>query len=217
VRVRRKDGQYRWFLIRYNPLFDAQRRLTRWCAAGTDIDDGRQGEEKLREENIALREKMFLGHYVDVYAQGLCCLECSPSERIAQNFLSMTRAESKISFFSIDRVGHLSQAIRSKGSGHPSQLLNIVKFYGEKIRTKLEPSTVLSNGASGSFAGQASMCQLGVAQRQFFFANIDAMSRDRRPAVSGGLCIRWSLYSLVRFQLEPGGPTIHGRATDGIL
>jgi len=58
VRVRRKDGKYRWFLIRYNPLLDEQGRLIRWCAAGTDIDDRRQDEEKLREENIALREEI---------------------------------------------------------------------------------------------------------------------------------------------------------------
>jgi formate hydrogenlyase transcriptional activator len=58
VRVRRNDGKYRWFLIRYNPLFDGHGRLIRWCAAGTDIDDRRQGEEKLREENIALREEI---------------------------------------------------------------------------------------------------------------------------------------------------------------
>jgi formate hydrogenlyase transcriptional activator len=58
VRVRRKDGKYRWFLIRYNPLFDEQGRLIRWCAAGTDIDDRRRDEEKLREENIALREEI---------------------------------------------------------------------------------------------------------------------------------------------------------------
>ena len=58
VRVRRKDGKYRWFLIRYNPLADEHGRLIRWCAAGTDIDDRKQDEERLREENIALREEI---------------------------------------------------------------------------------------------------------------------------------------------------------------
>jgi formate hydrogenlyase transcriptional activator len=58
VRVRGKDGRYRWFLIRYNPLFDDQGRLIRWFAAGTDIEDRRQGEERLREENLALREEI---------------------------------------------------------------------------------------------------------------------------------------------------------------
>jgi formate hydrogenlyase transcriptional activator len=58
LRVRRKDGQYRWFLIRYSPLFDEQGRLIRWFSAGTDIEDRKRDEDKLREENLALREEI---------------------------------------------------------------------------------------------------------------------------------------------------------------
>ena len=58
LRVLRKDGQLRWFLIRYNPIFDDHGQLIRWCAAGADIDDRKRGEEKLREENLALREEI---------------------------------------------------------------------------------------------------------------------------------------------------------------
>jgi formate hydrogenlyase transcriptional activator len=57
-RARRKDGQYRWFLIRYNPLFDEQGYLLRWYATGTDIDDRKQVEERMRNENLALREEI---------------------------------------------------------------------------------------------------------------------------------------------------------------
>src|SRR3981081_875119 len=55
-RARRKDGQYRWFLIRYNPFHDEQGRLVRWYATGTDIDDRKRGEDRTRNENVALRE-----------------------------------------------------------------------------------------------------------------------------------------------------------------
>jgi PAS domain S-box-containing protein len=58
VRVRRNDGQYRWFLISYNPLFDEHGAIFRWCAAGTDIDDRKRSEERLREENLVLREEI---------------------------------------------------------------------------------------------------------------------------------------------------------------
>ena len=58
VRVRGKDGQYRCFLIRYNPLLDEQGRLIRWFAAGTDIEDRKRSEDRLREENLALREEI---------------------------------------------------------------------------------------------------------------------------------------------------------------
>src|SRR3984893_13757568 len=55
-RARRKDGQYRWLLLRYNPFHDEQGRLVRWYAAGTDIDDRKRGEDRTRNENVALRE-----------------------------------------------------------------------------------------------------------------------------------------------------------------
>ncbi|HXN93216.1 MAG TPA: sigma 54-interacting transcriptional regulator, partial [Candidatus Acidoferrales bacterium] len=55
-RARRKDGQYRWLLLRYNPFRDEQGRLVRWYATGTDIDDRRRAEDRTKNENIALRE-----------------------------------------------------------------------------------------------------------------------------------------------------------------
>src|SRR5260370_6438865 len=57
-RFLRKDGKYRWFLMRYNPLRDEQGRLTRWYAAGTDIEDRKQAEQRLQNENVALREEI---------------------------------------------------------------------------------------------------------------------------------------------------------------
>jgi len=58
LRARRKDGEYRWFLIRYNPFRNEQGQLTRWYATGTDIDDRVRAEERMRNENLALREQI---------------------------------------------------------------------------------------------------------------------------------------------------------------
>jgi hypothetical protein len=58
VRLRGKDGKYRWFLRRRNPVRDEQGRLTRWYSAATDIDDRKRAEQRLRDENIALREEV---------------------------------------------------------------------------------------------------------------------------------------------------------------
>jgi formate hydrogenlyase transcriptional activator len=57
-RARGKDGQYRWFLIRYNPFRDEQGSVVRWYATGTDIDDRVRAEERTRSENLALREQI---------------------------------------------------------------------------------------------------------------------------------------------------------------
>ncbi len=57
-RARRKDGQYRWFLTRFNPLRNEQGQVIRWYAMGTDIDDRKRAEERVRNENLALREEV---------------------------------------------------------------------------------------------------------------------------------------------------------------
>ena len=58
LRARRKDGQYRWFLIRYKPLRDDEGRIIRWYSTGTDIDDRKREEERIQKENLALREEI---------------------------------------------------------------------------------------------------------------------------------------------------------------
>jgi PAS domain S-box-containing protein len=59
LRVRRsRDGQYRWFLVQYNPLRDERAEITRWYATGTDIDDRKQAEEKTLQQNVVLREQI---------------------------------------------------------------------------------------------------------------------------------------------------------------
>lgn len=40
--LRRRDGVFRWFLTRVNPLRDAQGNIVRWVGINTDVDDRRQ-------------------------------------------------------------------------------------------------------------------------------------------------------------------------------
>jgi PAS domain S-box-containing protein len=53
-----KDGRYRWFLFRYKPLLNEQGRVARWFATATDIEDRKQDEQRVRNENLALREEI---------------------------------------------------------------------------------------------------------------------------------------------------------------
>jgi formate hydrogenlyase transcriptional activator len=57
-RARGKDGRYRWLLFRLSPLRDEQGRVTRWYAAATDIEERKQAEQRLQNENVALREEI---------------------------------------------------------------------------------------------------------------------------------------------------------------
>jgi len=56
--MRGKDGRFRWFLFRYNPLLNEQGRVARWFATATDIEDRKQTEQSVRNENVALREQI---------------------------------------------------------------------------------------------------------------------------------------------------------------
>ena len=53
-----KDGNYLWFLVRFNPLRDDQGHIIRWYATGTDIEDRKRAEERMHDENLALREEI---------------------------------------------------------------------------------------------------------------------------------------------------------------
>src|SRR6202041_2033988 len=54
----RNDGKYRWFLFRYKPLKDQFGRVTRWVVPAIDIDDRKRSEERLRAENVGVREEI---------------------------------------------------------------------------------------------------------------------------------------------------------------
>jgi formate hydrogenlyase transcriptional activator len=56
LRSRRRDGEYRWFLWRYVPVRDGQDQIVRWYVTGTDIDDRKRAEDRMRNETFALRE-----------------------------------------------------------------------------------------------------------------------------------------------------------------
>ena len=61
-RIRRADGEYRWFQSRGLPLRDADGRVVRWYNLLTDIDARRQSEEKLRRSEADLLEAQKLSH-----------------------------------------------------------------------------------------------------------------------------------------------------------
>ncbi len=58
ARMKGKDGLYRWFLFRFNPLRDCDGRILRWFVTGTEIEARKQAEERAQKENLALREEI---------------------------------------------------------------------------------------------------------------------------------------------------------------
>ena len=52
--LRRRDGTYRWFLSRAQPIRDADRKVVRWFGTNTDVTELRDVQESLRNAKNAL-------------------------------------------------------------------------------------------------------------------------------------------------------------------
>jgi PAS domain S-box-containing protein len=56
ARLRRFDGEYRWFLFRAEPLRDQSGNIVKWYGSSTDIEDRKQTENALRQSEAYLAQ-----------------------------------------------------------------------------------------------------------------------------------------------------------------
>src|SRR3981189_641241 len=68
ARLRRFDGEYRWFLFRYEPLRDQFGKIVNWYGTNTDIDDLKRAEQRLRQDEEEFRR------ITDAIPQGIVVL-----------------------------------------------------------------------------------------------------------------------------------------------
>jgi PAS domain S-box-containing protein len=62
ARVRRKDGEYRWLLIRNVPLRDELGNIVSWYGTAIDIEERHRAEDALRRSEVYLSEAQRLSH-----------------------------------------------------------------------------------------------------------------------------------------------------------
>jgi PAS domain S-box-containing protein len=56
ARLRRFDGEYRWFLFQAEPLRDQSGNIVKWYGSSTDIEDRKQAEKALRQSEAYLAQ-----------------------------------------------------------------------------------------------------------------------------------------------------------------
>jgi PAS domain S-box-containing protein len=122
ARLRRFDGEYRWFLFRTCPSADASGQVVKWCGMSTDIEDRRRAEEAVRA-----RESRFQSIVDGLPA--LCALMTPAGEvelvnRQALEYFGATLEEMKAraigpSFHPDDREDALARWRVSVETGHP--------------------------------------------------------------------------------------------------
>src|SRR5580698_3278212 len=55
ARLRRFDGEFRWFLFRASPLRNSSGKVVRWYGTNTDLEDRKRAEEAVRANEKSLR------------------------------------------------------------------------------------------------------------------------------------------------------------------
>jgi PAS domain S-box-containing protein len=75
-RVRRADGEYRWFLHRKVPLRDGLGKVVKWYGSSIEIEDRKRAEEKIRGDERELRQQ------IDSIPQLVCVFD--PNGQILQ-------------------------------------------------------------------------------------------------------------------------------------
>jgi PAS domain S-box-containing protein len=136
ARLKRKDGQYRWFHYRLNPMSDEQGRITRWYAAGTDIDDRKIAEQRLQQENVALREEIDKASMFDEIVGG-----SAPLRRVLSRISKVAPTDSSVLITGETGTGKelVARAIhwRSRRSSYPFVSVNCAVIPRDLIASEL--------------------------------------------------------------------------------
>ncbi len=136
LRLRRKDGQYRWFHFRFNPTSDEEGRVTRWYLAGADIDDRKLAEQRLQEENVALREEVDKASMFDEIVGG-----SAPLKRVLSRISKVAPTDSSVLITGETGTGKelVARAIhrRSPRSSYPFVSVNCAVIPRDLIASEL--------------------------------------------------------------------------------
>ena len=127
ARLRRSDGEYRWFLIRACPLADASGQLVKWCGLNTDIEDRRQAEAAMRAPwwtQSARREDHFRSVVDNIAALAALVTPAGQFELVNQPASAFFGA-------TLDELKHWAIA----DAVHPDDLPNVLAAWRESVET----------------------------------------------------------------------------------
>ncbi|MGX5775257.1 PAS domain-containing sensor histidine kinase [Methylorubrum zatmanii] len=95
-RIRRADGQYRWFLVRQAPIVDAEGQLTQWIGAAMDIHDLHELQERqaVLVAELQHRTRNLLGVVRSIAHQTM--VQTGPTTRFREQFSDRLAALSRV-------------------------------------------------------------------------------------------------------------------------
>ncbi|GAA0259945.1 hypothetical protein GCM10008965_30560 [Methylorubrum aminovorans] len=118
-RIRRHDGEYRWFLVRQAPIVDAEGHVTQWIGAAMDIHELHDLQERqaVLVAELQHRTRNLLGVVRSIAHQTM--VQTGPTERFREQFNDRLAALSRV------------QGLLSRSEQEPITLRTL-------IRTELE-------------------------------------------------------------------------------
>jgi transcriptional regulator with PAS, ATPase and Fis domain len=136
ARFKRKDGQYRWFHYRFSPVSDEEGRTTRWYTAGTDVEDRKLAEQRLQEENVALRGEIDKALMFEEIVGG-----SAPLKKVLSRVSKVAPTDSNVLITGETGTGKelVARAIhrRSRRSAYPFVSLNCASIPRDLIASEL--------------------------------------------------------------------------------
>lgn len=118
ARMRRFDGEYRWFLFRCQPLLDDAGKVVRWYGTNTDI------EERKRAEQALLASEQVSRGQVDVLKSTLDALAMEPAaNRLVEHVLRIIADQFSAHSISVWRRDQASGKIRFELAYEDSRII----------------------------------------------------------------------------------------------
>jgi PAS domain S-box-containing protein len=139
ARLRRHDGEYRWVILRANPLRDESGKIVRWYGINIDIDDRKRGETLLKES-----EQRFRTLFEEAGA-GITLLDLTPGTPIQTN-----RAMQKMLDSTADELRNVETftALTAEGDRETDLELFVELRHGKRDTLRQEKHFILKNGRS---------------------------------------------------------------------
>jgi PAS domain S-box-containing protein len=128
-RLKRKEGDYRWYLTRALPVRDHNQTITRWLGTCTDIDERKRTEDQLRASTVMLvQSNRELEDFATVASHDLQ----EPLRKI-QSFVGCLRDEA-------------SDALNAEGRTYLDRIQNAAKRMTTLVEDLLEFSRISARG-----------------------------------------------------------------------
>jgi formate hydrogenlyase transcriptional activator len=118
-RLRRRDGAFRWFLFRGNPLLDESGRVVKWYGTNTDLEERKRAEQALRSNEQSLRR------IVDSIPGFVCTLNAAGEVELLNRQL-------------LEYFGKTPEELKNWAAGdavHPDDLPRVIDAWRRSVET----------------------------------------------------------------------------------